>query len=282
MDKKSNALAGSWPLFGTYVLLLVAALELGGFSTAVPDLISLAHGNVHNITKGFTGFLFMFPVMFAVLVIELPCCIGASIFQNCLLGKKIGKHSVSELFDFKGERSLFVSLFLIVLAEELFARWFFLGLLPKLPFLSGPFAFYAFFLIGNALWALVHLNNFQDPNDRHWLRVLPQFVSGFFFTYVFVKYGLLAAVLTHFAANALLFSMHRVQNVNWVDGSIVAYSLVCMAVSYWLMEKPLTDLAPWFNEKPTFHLVGWEFWDYAKVDVFLTASFSAVFGLLLY
>lgn len=281
MNSNTKAFAGIWSFIGSYILVIVIAAHFGGFDIAWPELKAFASGGLQEVTKNRTTFLMMFPVILAVVAIDLPCSVGAAIVQALLLGKS-GKHGVSEMVGKLKEGNIFAMFFLLVLAEELFARWFFLGLLTKIPFLSGITAFYVLFFLGNGIWALVHLRNFKDPKDRHWLRVLPQFVSGFFFTYVYVKYGLLAAVLTHYAANAILFSLHKVQNTNGVDGLITGYSALCALVSYWLMNKPLTDMLPWFANEPHFSLEGWSFWDYVKANIFVTAGFTAAFGLLLY
>lgn len=223
----------------------------------------------------------MFPVIFAVVVLDLLGTVGAAVLSQMLLGKH-GQHAISRFFEEMHEGHYFFFFFVFVLIEELFARWFFLGLLTKIPFLSGTVAFYALFLIGNSIFALIHLKNFREEKDRKVLRVLPQFISGIFCTYVFVKYGLLAAILTHFASNAVLFGAHKIQRINAIDGLIVGYGVLCAAISYALIEKPLTDILPWFADNPVFHLEGWEFWDYVKVSVFLSSCFVVVSGLLLY
>ncbi|HVV15380.1 MAG TPA: CPBP family intramembrane glutamic endopeptidase [Candidatus Paceibacterota bacterium] len=276
-----NPLLGVWSVFGTYVLLTLIAVKLGAVGTVLEGMGQLLTGSVYQLTQGKTTFLMMVPTIIAVVVLELPCTIGAGIFQGVLLGKT-SKHSVSEFFKNMTEGNHFFKFFVLVLAEELFARGLFLGLLPQIPALSGTFAFYVLFLLGNGIWALVHLSNFKNPEDRHWMRTLPQFVAGIFFTYIFVKYGLLAAVLAHFASNAILFAFHKIQRVDGVDALLMIYTGVCAAVSYLLMEKPLTDALPWLANEPVFELPGWGFWDYVKISVFIPSCFGLVFGFLLY
>ena len=206
---ESKKLLGSFSALGTFGLLALIAWKAEVFGMVVRELAVFMSGGFREVTSNHTTFLMMFPVILAVIVLELPCTIGAAVLQAKILGKS-GKHAFSDLFKETREGNHFFTFFVIVLLEELFARWFFLGLLTKIPFLSGTVAFYALFLIGNGIWALIHLSNFKEEKDRKILRVLPQFVAGAFFTYVFVKYGLLAAILAHFASNAVVFAVHKV------------------------------------------------------------------------
>lgn len=224
----------------------------------------------------------MVPIIMATVVLELPVTIISALASSAMVAKKTGGHAVSQMFETMVEGSHFFNFFIIVLIEELFARWFFLGVLTAIPGFGGVFMFYVLFLFGNGLWALIHLANFNKSEDRNPLRTLPQFMAGIFFTYVYVKYGLLATVLAHFASNAILFSTHRIQNVDLIDFMIVVYSLLVTAVSYSRMEKPLTDILVWFADEPTFRIPGWEFWDYVKVSIFITSGLALVSGILLY
>ncbi len=279
MEEKKGL--GLFSALGTFGFLVLIAWKTGAFPIVAGDLGLFISGRVRDVAGDHTTFLMMFPVLLAVVALELPCTIGAAVLQAKILGKS-GRHALSDFFNKMGEGNHFFTFFSLVLFEEVTARWFFLGLLPKIPFLSGTVAFYALFLIGNSIWALEHLSNFKEEKDRNALRVLPQFVGGIFYTYVFVKYGLLAAILAHFASNAVVFALHKVQRTNLVDGLIIGYSILCAAISYALMDKPLSDILPWFADTPTFRLQGWEFWDYVKVSVFLSGCFPGIFGLLLY
>lgn len=277
----SNKTLGVISALGTFGLLVFIAVKTRAISTAGSEFLTFLSGGVNQIVSNDTMFLMMFPVILAIVVLELPTTIFAGILQAKILGKS-GKHALSEMFERLGDGNHFFTFFVLVLVEELFARWLFLGILTRIPFLSGTVAFYALFLIGNGIWALVHLSNFKESKDRKTLRVLPQFVAGTFFTYIFVKYGLLAVVLTHFASNAVLFAFYKIQRVNLIDALIVGYAALCAGVSYWLIEKPIADILPWFANSPTFILSGWEFWDYPKISVFLSSCFVIIFGLLLY
>ena len=277
----SKKVLGVLSSLGTFVLMALVAIKFDALSLVTKEFLIFLSGGVREMANNHTVFLMMFPVILATVVLELPCTIVVSMLQTKILGKS-SKHALIEMFKNMGEGNHFFIFFVVVLLEELFARWLFLGVLPKIPFLSGTAAFYILFLIGNGIWALIHLRNFKEKKDRNVLRVLPQFVAGAFFTYIFVKYGFLAVVLTHFASNAILFANHKIQRTGIIDGLIIGYSALCAGISYWLMQKPLSDILVWFNDSPRFILEGWEFWDYVKASVFLSSCFIIVFGSLLY
>ena len=76
--------------------------------------------------------------------------------------------------------------------------------------------------------------------------------------------------------------MYKTQRINLADILIIIYAGICAWVTYSLMTKPLTDILPWFANEPHFKLEGWNFWDYLKVSVFISACFKIGFGLMLY
>ena len=152
----------------------------------------------------------------------------------------------------------------------------------KAPFLSGTIGFYLLFLLGNGIWAIAHLKNYDDANERNILRILPQFIGGTFHAYIFVKYGLLVCIIEHFAFDAVGFSLNKIRNTSRDDIAALILAGIYAVISYGTMTKPISDIQKWFNENPTFALEGWEFWDYAKLWVFLTSSLTVLFILLLY
>ena len=260
-----------------FVLLLgvIAALS-GGYNVFFRDLPLFLRGDVGAVVGNETSFLLMFAVIMAVVTIEIVIVFSVWIGVCTLLG--VPRKSALAI----KEGNLFFNFFLFALLEEIGARWLFLGAIPKVFSLSGPAAFYILCLTGNTIWAFVHIYNYEK-NQRHIIRVLPQFLAGFFFTYVYIKYGLLAAVLTHLCSNLVIFSVHKLQDPNLIDLLTFAYSAICVAVSYALMQKPISDILPWFSSKdPHFALSGWGFWDYLAISVFISYSISALsYALLL-
>lgn len=268
-------------LAGTLILALIISVKTGGMNILLNEFPAFVSGGVKEIAVNNTTFVIMFTVILAAVSLSLLGSIVALILGNAIYGK-YNTHLIDEMLRNMREGNIFFNFFILVVGEELFARWFFLGLLTQVSFLSGTFMFYVLFLVGNGIWALMHLSNFKHEEDRHILRVLPQFIGGAFLTFIFVKYGLLAAVLAHFASNAILFSHHKIHETTINDIVGIIYGGICGAVSYWSMSKPLSDISQWFSDKPNFVISGWEFWDYVKLYIFISSLLTVIFGLLLY
>lgn len=270
-----------WTFVGSLLMCILLGLATNGFAVVVPEFAAFLQGRLSEIGKQPPSFIMMVPIILAVVALEVPSTIVGAVIQGKILGGH-SKHSISELLKDMKEGRHFFTFFVVVLAEELFARGLFLGLLTKIPFLGGTVAFYVLAFIGNAIWSLIHLPNFKEEKERHWLRTLPQFIGGVFYVYMFAKYGLLGSILAHFASNALVFSLHKKQKAGTVDGLIIAYNAVCAVVGYFLLTKPLGDVLLWFSDEPTFALPGWDFWDYVKLSLLLQGTFSLVIDLLFY
>lgn len=273
---------GTLSMLGTFVLFAYISHVTGSFTTVLHEMYFFISGRVFEIPHGRFVLSEMLPVLFAVIVLELPFCFGAGFLVENILSKRKGGHALTSKFEDTEKKYYFFHHVSVVSLEELGARWFFLGILANIPFLSGTIAFYILFLLGNSVWALIHLTNFEDERDQHPLRTLPQFVSGFFLGYVFVKYGLFATILTHIASNSILFAKFKVQKFTLFNAYIIAYTALCAAVSFLSMTKPLTNVLPWFTENPQFLLDGWGFWDYLKISVCVTSCLVFVSALLLY
>jgi hypothetical protein len=267
-------------MYGSWLVLLLIALYAGVFGVVFSDLSLFFTGHYTEIPTG-KGYslLVILPFLFAVVVLDVPIAISSSLGVQAWYGKT-KSHAMRKVFLDMKEGNHFFTFFIAVLLEEMFARLLFVGWLPKL--LPGPVMFYILMILGNALWALIHLVNFKNQADKKILRVLPQFLGGFFLAYVFVKFGFFAAVLAHFAFNAVLFASHKTQRINAIDGYIIGYMVLCTLVSYALMEKPIGDVVLWFSVNPTFTIPGWEFWDYLKVSVFISGTLFTVLGVLCY
>lgn len=278
MEKRQ--LAAVWSFVGTYILVLAIGLSFAPTAEIFRDLGLFFSGDAASIARGSSLLLVMLPTVLLVLAIEFPLSLATGLGVAKVLGK--AQNSVSGMLNDLRERHVFFSLFVLVLLEELYARWLFLGVLPRIPGLSGPVAFYALLLIGNGTWALVHLWNYKKAEDRNPLRVASQFIGGLFLSYVFVKHGLLAAVLAHFASNALVFAMVKVQNVNRIDALFIGLNAIYALVSYAVMDRPIGDIAVWFDGSGRFAIPGWEFGDYLAISVFIGSCSALAFDSLLY
>lgn len=91
----------------------------------------------------------------------------------------------------------------IVLLEEFYARWLFLGLLAKIAWFSGPVWLYVFFFFGNTLWSALHITNYRK-GQRYLSVTIPVFCYGFVSAVMFFRYGLLGAFLCHTIWDCLL------------------------------------------------------------------------------
>ena len=311
-----NRTASLWSFAGTLTLIAVLAYAGNGFALALKDLALFCTGRINDIHVNGVDVLEAIPVVFAVLVIDLPLSILAGMISVWWLGKPKGSHALGSAFPNswhwrglrqylhqlhncsrglfwtavdnavgnrgkKDEGSLFQSFFVLCFLEEFLARLVCLGGYRYLDMDSRLF-FYAMFFIGNGVWAWIHVKNYQDPQDQHWFRTFPQWVSGVFYSYIFVKYGMLAGLLTHFGGNAVLFSLHKVQRTDYKDAILTGTAAIYAWFSYSQMDKPLSDLLLWSEENATFQLPGWTFWDYILAAVFVPAFLRVVFGLLMY
>lgn len=165
---------------------------------------------------------------------------------------------------------------ILVIVEELYARWLFLGVLAL--FLDGNVLFYLLFLIGNGTWALIHRWNHAD---RKVARALPQFLGGIVLTAVFMRYGLAAAVVTHAAFNMLLWSTQRPAAVRG-RAALVAYNVVLAVLAALVIDRPLSDMLHWLRTDTVSALPGWEVGDYFCGVLFVCAVLTALAEVLGY
>jgi hypothetical protein len=97
-----------------------------------------------------------------------------------------------------------LGILMLVVVEELLARWLMLGVLSSV--FEGASNFYLLFFIGNGAWALVHLLNYPKSH-RNPLMVLPQFLNGVVFSVVYIYFGLVAVVAVHLVHDLLYVSL---------------------------------------------------------------------------
>jgi len=272
--------AARWSLLGSIAIVWCIAILTGSIKLVGQETWLLVSGNVDQIVKNDSTFLQMLANIFGVVSIDLIFS-GLSIALVIWLVGNVKDHAITNKFKVLKARAFFFKFFILVIIEELFARALFLGLLTKIPAFSGKTAFYVLFFIGNATWALIHLRNYQRE-DRKIIRVLPQFLGGIFFTYIYVKYGLFASILTHFASNAVIFSVMKKQEVDQEYIYKTVYNLILVIACYMLMRQPISDIMVWFAEEPQFVISGWKFQDYLFAFIFLESAVRFVFSFLLY
>ncbi len=273
---------GVYTAIATCLILAIVAYKLNAYPKVFNGLSLLLSGNVDEIKHNpHVALSAMVPVLLAVIVIKMFIAIPTVLAIEKILGST-SSPSTPGMFSNMTSGNHFYSFFVLVIVEELFARGLFLGLLPKIPLLSGTIAFYALFLLGNGIWAMFHIYNFDNRKDRNVLRVLPQFIGGVFLTFVFVRYGLFAAILAHFGYNMVIFAIYKVQKVSWATCLSILYEAVCAATAFVLMTKPVGDISVWFSSNPTFALPGWGYWDYFKAVMFICSCLAGIATLLAY
>lgn len=274
---------GYWTAFGTYCVLAVAAYHLSPVQPVINDMIQLYTGEVEAIRTGDRSFYAMLPVLLWVLVLDFPVTFFGLFISGLIAGEAQGSHyGESRFVPSPQAGKYFLRFFGLVILEELFARWLFLGVLMKIPILPVEIRFFILFLLGNSIWALIHLYNYEHDADRHVIRVLPQFIGGVFYTYLFLKFGLLTCTLAHFGFNALLFSLHKVHTVEFEDVLDTFLNLVYVVVAYVFLEKPAADLTVWLTAKEIAPLPGWKIQDYLWATILLSSSMTVVANILLY
>lgn len=179
-----------------------------------------------------------------------------------------------------GHTSAFMGLMLIIIGEEVIARWLLVGFIPSiLPVLNNTVSLYVLMIIGNTAWALLHIPNYKDGNP---LRTATQFVPALMYNAVFLRFGLLGSLLLHFTFDCVIWAGDSEQKFNAVDVLMIVWSGFLAWLMWIQMEHPLTDILVWLRNPETLALPGWEFWDYLKMDLFIAAAGAFVFDLMLY
>ncbi len=274
-EKRKSHWTGGITLLALCLFVCFLAWRSGMMWQTVNDLLAVWTGSPYDVAEHDAPFTTILGGIVCITVLDMIVSIPTMILVMWYLPKPRENPS----FDF-GKNYHFLAVIAVVLLEELYARWFFLGLLPQIPFLSGTAAFYVLLLLGNGSWAALHLKNYTHAEDRNFVRVLPQFMGGCVLAGIFVKHGLFAAVMAHLLFNMVFFSVIKKQQPNSIDGCIAATEALMALVAFLMMDKPLADMAAWFQDNPTFALAGWYFWDYIVAVVFISSCASALSELV--
>jgi hypothetical protein len=178
------------------------------------------------------------------------------------------------------QTSAFMGLMLLIIFEEVVARWLLVAGIPRLfPFLQNTVYLYILMILGNIAWALLHIPNYKD---RHPIRTLTQFVPALMYNAVFLRFGLIGSLLLHFAFDAVLWAGDSCQKFTWVDILMILWSGFLACLMWAWMERPLGDVMIWLHNPESLALPGWAFWDYLKMDLFLAASSACFLDILLF
>ncbi|MEI7653461.1 MAG: CPBP family intramembrane glutamic endopeptidase [bacterium] len=270
-------LMGLWSAFSIVLVLFVLTL-IGGVSYAqlLSNILSFVLGNLSAVPRGASENLTsaVLNTVAVILITLLGAIVSGLIFSKG--SKSYDADLLDKLLD-KGS----LKIFLLILGEEMFARGLILGVGTML--LKGEVAFYVLFLLGNAIWALIHLSNFSDKSERKVLRVIPQFVGGVAFTYIFVRYGLGAAIMAHWIYDVILFAMRKEKLPSFANLFTIGYYALLGTVLFLLSNGQgvnLSDATPWLNG----HIVPLEAYGLIQYAILLTlidSLISVVVGFFL-
>lgn len=268
---------GAFSMLGLYSLLLVITLVAKvRYDKILDNLYKLVTGQVSMIPSGSETTLLQAGLeMIAVVIVIIPIAIilGNIFSRNT---KSYDRAALDAMLD-RGPWAIFA----IVALEEIFTRGFFLGLLTRL--FTGDIAFYALFLLGNSVWAYLHVRNFKDQSEQSVLRVIPQFVGGIAFTYILVRFGLGGAILTHFLYNVVIMSSMKEKDSFAANAVNAVYYLIAGVILFFIAKAnglAVSDITPWLNGKIE-PLAGYEFFDYAVIIMLINCIVSFVISVLL-
>ena len=253
---------GAWSFFGLCLTLIIITL-LGGVSygSIITSFAGFITGDLSSVPDGSDEtMIHAVMVILAVMFLDLACMVVILVcfFRVFHDATREYRQSMMKIL----ERGPFV-IFKMIVYEELFARGLFLGLGTMV--FKSDFAFYLLMIVGNSLWALLHLGNYK-ARQRSVLKVTPQFVGGLFLSYIFVRYGLFVTIMLNYVYDILLFSLLKAKMPNFSTLFSLGYFSLLGIVLFVITSVNgvgLSTLGPWVNDdiRPLDSL---GFWDYAN------------------
>lgn len=269
-------------MFGTLIVVCLISFAYGDVGSLRNDIVAFLTGNGTGISRAHeaTPLAFITGSLFLA-ALSVVCAIASFSIVKLFIGSARERPYKPTLKPKKNIK-IFRALFLVILMEELFARGLFLGLLHQVPVFSGPVGLYLLFFLGNGIWALLHMGNYFFEEDKHPLRVLPQFISGVFDTVAFLKWGLFGAVLVHFTHDAIVFAIGKRERVGAGWFIHIAVHALMLIISLIGLQKPLGDVAVWVTFGRIEPLSGWTLGDYAWLLFTVSSALSLAGTLLLY
>lgn len=265
--------------FLTYFLLVVVAYYLMP-PTLISDLLSFFGGDIKGVIPG-GDMVTIMGALVAIVVLRIPITVTIGWIMKKILGKPTSRAS---FFKYGEDKKYWLAYLLYTVAfEEIFARQLFLDVLPKLLHVESTWGLWGLLILGNVLWAYLHLYNFSKERDRKFGYVLTQFIGGFFYAFVFLKFGLIPSILMHFMFNAVLFSGLKGQ-ISENYRLQTTFTQLCIAgISYMLFNQNVGDLLLWIQaEGKPIPLPGWGLLDYITISLTISCTVQAIFTLLRY
>lgn len=269
---------GIWSMAATWAMMILLGLYLGGFLPVGRALQAFFSGDIASIrnwglvNSASLGFLA------SILVIMLPVGLGTGMLVLRICGIPQAVNNLEQYTE--RPKPVFMFIMVLLFAEEVFARWLFLGVLPHIN--DSHIAYYIYFLLGNAIWAGLHLYNYPVASDQQLLRVLPQFVIGIFLTIVYLLFGFLAALLVHIAYDMLISCLHKLNKFNSGEIYSIIYNAAVALIAWLVVHPELGALRNWLHFDGQFALPGWRLQDYIAAMLIVTCILTVLGDIFLY
>ncbi|KXK07277.1 MAG: hypothetical protein UZ21_OP11001001139 [Microgenomates bacterium OLB22] len=125
MSRERNRL-GSISLIGTFLLLCYLVFRMDTLGIVLAELRLFLTGHAFSIPTGFSSLRAMMSIVLPVVVLGIGASIVAITIPYALYGKP-GGHKLNELLDELVPGFHLINFFILVVLEELFARYLFFG-----------------------------------------------------------------------------------------------------------------------------------------------------------
>lgn len=161
--------------------------------------------------------------------------------------------------------------FLLVIAEELVVRWLVFGSIWTSRWAMDARIVAPLTISACAAWALMQQWLFPSPKYRGIRGFLSHTVIGACQCYVMIRFGLAAAIATHFLIDALLLTRFSTREAEWSDAWRFLWGGIAAYAGWRLLGQLSSDVMLWIDDFPVYALPGWGAWDYVGL-AFLTAA----------
>lgn len=279
-EKEKKTKIAIWSFLGSVVVLWLTSLAIGtDYGKLIFELFLFFSGDPYAVVVKDLAAIEIFRTVLGVVVLDLLASFTLLTAIIIFLGKSKAN------LEFPTEPGYHMAtLFGLVLIEELASRWFFLGILTKV--FTSAFSFYFLLVLGNLIWTATHLPNtkLKRKTNLGFLRVSCIFVSGFFFAFIFIKFGLWIAVMTHITSNTVLFTLMRKKKFEIKELWVAIYYIILLGIIYLTMTAlglKTSDISPWFYGKEIRSL-GIGVINYGVLIIFISTIVDMVAAILFF
>jgi hypothetical protein len=267
-------------MIGTWVLITIFTWITNGFHPFFDIAIHFLSGDLKTV-ESFSTTTATAPIVTAAVVVLVPLVIAVV----ALLSKYSSTQPDEDINHTKKPELQFAQNMAILIGEELFARFFFLGIIKKIPILDSTIAFFGLLIIGNGIWAALHLMTLEKE-ERKWFMVIPQFLGGIFFSMIYVSHGFFAALMTLIIYDIVLFSTYRKTLFEWNRFKYLCFYHLMWFIGgmIWFLvvnDRLLSEIWRFFTISP--HAIPcWGSADYLLTTILLLSAASLLLEFLWY